>query len=159
MYVETELACEVIRQAMDDACRPIGSVTGHGSTPLARDCEIAEACAFWADADGPWRESRVIWCEAAGLDPDAAREGALKRIAETHGACITRWTTWRRHLPKFRDGGGKNSEARREMAVSLYRRRQAGISCDVLRAEAGVSRVELNRLFSVARAAIKRSAA
>lgn len=159
MHADPELACHVIQQAISDACRPLGSVTGHGSSPLARDCEIAEALAFWADVDGPWRDSRVIWCEAAGLDADAARERALVRIAEAHGQCITQWTGWRRHLPKFRDGSGKNSDARREMAVRLYRKRQDGIGCDVLCAEAGVSRQELDRLFSVARAAIKRGAA
>jgi hypothetical protein len=88
---ETQLAAAVIRRALDDALTPTGrlarteapdtpdcSPQGIGTTVTAPERE--EAVRFLLDTSQRWSQSRTVWCDAAGLDPDVLVGHALRRI-------------------------------------------------------------------------------
>jgi len=83
---EVQLAAAVIHRALEDALGPdrhgaeraagIRSASNGGVSPRVRE----EAIRFLLDPARPWREARIAWCDAAGIDPDSLVRRALQRM-------------------------------------------------------------------------------
>lgn len=141
---ENEMALAVLRQALQDACTPFSKAKVEGTTTNAASYEVAQACRFWADTEGEWAESRIAWCDAAGLDPDATRDAALRKIAISRGACILRFPAYRKYFDRIAD-----REERREMAAKVYARRIEGLPIAALQAEFQLEMRELKALLAL----------
>ncbi|MGB1548419.1 MAG: hypothetical protein ACPHIA_07825 [Alphaproteobacteria bacterium] len=75
---ERQLWCAVIWRAWHDffsGVDYVGSASDYDRANMR-----AEARSFLFDTDHPWATARRDVCEAAGVDPDALREQALKEI-------------------------------------------------------------------------------
>jgi hypothetical protein len=130
---ERTLALAVLHQAIADAStewRAKRMDNERGGSSISNK-QIAEACAFWADAAGDWADARQTWCDAAGIDQAWTRRKALAQIAKARGGCITRFTSWRSRLSSAR-------EKRRDLALQLF-----AAFCD------GSNKAELMARFSV----------
>lgn len=79
---QVTLAQAVIQQALMDA---LGFAPDTANNPKAKKQAKAEALLFWSADSGEWAKMREAWCDAAGLDPEYARQHALKRIAASGG--------------------------------------------------------------------------
>jgi hypothetical protein len=149
---DQQLALAVIEQALGDACLPWQPP---GAKSLAvKNYAIAEAIAFFADTDGEWAESREAWCDAAGMDPDAARQAGLRRIAEARGGSVIQDQSWRSHLAVVKGHG-----ERRELAAKVFAAYVGGKKRVDLRVEFGVGDNELKKLLELGRLHSKRNAA
>jgi len=73
---ERALAAAVVQQAIDDALASRN--TTHvlsASVPRGIDAEAARS--FLTSAGGDWAMAREVWCDVAGVNPDALRDRAL----------------------------------------------------------------------------------
>lgn len=154
------LARAVLQTALLDACVPWRVPAKAYDSSRARNREIEEACRFWADTEGEWAEAREVWCDAAGIDPDAARSHALREIAKARGACIL--TTPPSASPMREDRPAPERVAElRALSDRIFARRCQGASYSELRVEFGLADRELRSLMERGRlrAKVRRDAA
>lgn len=79
MSQEASLASAILYLALEDA---VAASFTKEMTRTIRDT----ATQFCTDATGHWARSREAWCHVAGIDPDAFRERATRKIAATRAA-------------------------------------------------------------------------
>lgn len=84
---DVDLACDVIYQAMADATSDAASSSSWSKSPSQ---DRAQAILFLTATHGDWAESRVMWCDQAGVNHDALRERALVHIQEAQNKAAER---------------------------------------------------------------------
>lgn len=79
VHSERDLCAAIISQAVEDVTVkwPVGKYNYDLRPP---DDEIKKALLFLTATSGQWKESRVIICDAVGLDPDYVRTRVLQAI-------------------------------------------------------------------------------
>lgn len=68
---ESQLALLVIEKALADAYVAKPSMRTGFSSSTVSETERFEARQFCEARQGPWAESRRLWCHAAGIEPSA----------------------------------------------------------------------------------------
>ncbi len=82
---EASLAAAVVQRAVDDAlCQNRVLHDGDGSR--------GDGILFCTSASGEWAHARAIWCDAAGIDPNALRH----RIIALRERLKNRSAKWRK---------------------------------------------------------------
>lgn len=135
-------ALAVLHRALEDACgSPRSIVTVH-------------ALAFWQAKEGTWAEARALWCDMAGLDPDAASRAAMAHVERIRAMNLPN----RRAVNIRRSGVGVYVRAGGRIASEAIAERDAEIlaalrSGESQRAVAERYRLSKQRISSIARKA------
>lgn len=79
---ERALACAVVLRAIEDARCTAPSATSY-SLHQPHGSDVSMAWQFLTAERGQWAESRVRWCDAAGIDPEALRQRILAGAGES----------------------------------------------------------------------------
>ena len=86
-HPQRALAAAVIQMAWDDlGALKVRSCEDRSNGGIPTVAQVAEAMAFLTDSYGPWRLARVLWADAAGVDPEVLRERALARMEQAGAA-------------------------------------------------------------------------
>jgi hypothetical protein len=136
------LALAVLHRALEDACgSPRSIVTVH-------------ALAFWTAKEGSWAEAREVWCDMAGIDPDAAARAAMGHVERIRAMALPnrRAVNIRRSGVGVyvRSGGRIASEAIAERDAEILAALRSGASQRDTAARFGLSK---QRISSIARQA------
>lgn len=131
---EEQLARAIIRRALSDA--GVGAEDGERLTVHQMDRD--EARSFLLSATGGWKESRIYWCDIAGLCPEQLRRGTMQALG----------------LQSAPDPKPPEPPKNRPCMVRNNRPRpgsKLGLLVELLETDAGISMVEMMATFGWSR--------